>query len=501
MAPIQLSYMKNLIVRKRGLARQELYFELLVENLGYEKQIEVRWVGEDGIWQTLPATYGYPANDRYEYWHAQTSFLLKGNNSLPGNIQFALHVRMAGQEFWANRDGQNYASDADSGVMLDDTIKILSIDRCLDLPHTQKICPITVVIRKSKTFAKVAIHWTTDHWHTTHVANCVVSRHHWDKTLRSNARNPNRYGCEVWTCRLRTRNAARLEYATMVEMAEQIWWDNHFGANYQTHRERLKLLTLNLHCYQEAQQQEKFATIAAAITELNLDVVCLQEVGEPWNNGQRNPSLNAARVIASLLKTPYYLYTDWAHIGFDKYCEGVAILSRFPFTKKSSRYVSRAKNIHDIHARKAVMGQISVPGMGLVNLFSVHLSWWRDGFREQFETLRAWADHAHGDNVIATLLCGDFNAKAGAEGYATIVNSREYEDQFLEVTANGLFDKIFKNHEPAWEQDLVSDQRIDYIFKRSGGLLHAVTAKAVFTNQTYGRVSDHEGYYLEFELQ
>ena len=63
------------------------------------------------------------------------------------------------------------------------------------------------------------------------------------------------------------------------------------------------------------------------------------------------------------------------------------------------------------------MAQVDVPYLGLVNVFSVHLSWWRAGFREQLENLMGWAERCHCGPVAATFLCGDFNNAVGSEGY------------------------------------------------------------------------------------
>ncbi|MBW7886720.1 MAG: hypothetical protein H3C34_29645, partial [Caldilineaceae bacterium] len=44
------------------------------------------------------------------------------------------------------------------------------------------------------------------------------------------------------------------------------------------------------------------------------------------------------------------------------------------------------------------------------------------------------------------------------------------------------------------------DGRIDYIFVKRGSKLEPVAARRLFTETAYGRVSDHEGYLITFEL-
>jgi maltose 6'-phosphate phosphatase len=145
------------------------------------------------------------------------------------------------------------------------------------------------------------------------------------------------------------------------------------------------------------------------------------------------------------------------------------------------------------------MVQVDAPAIGLVNVFSAHLSWWENGFREQFDTLAGWANRRHLRTVVATLLCGDFNAKAGAESYTHVVNSSCYEDQFLCATNPALYQTIFQRREPNWQQRLHDDHRIDYVFMHRESRLKVTSARALFTDQEYGRVSDHEGYFYTFE--
>ncbi|GAK56267.1 endonuclease/exonuclease/phosphatase [Candidatus Vecturithrix granuli] len=495
---IQLSYVKNIISRHKGRPQQELAFCILVKNIAYEKLVEVHWAGEDHVWHVLPAEYHSSAGEDYEIWHAYALFHLSSHYSLPGNIEFALHYHVRGRDYWDNNSSHNYFIDADSGIRLQEGFPLLNIDYQPNLEQGQQFYPITVAVQHSRHFSQVYVHWTTDDWKTVHVTPCFFKRRHWDKVLWSNARNPNQYGCETWISQLQIGHAYRVQYAIGGATPRRQIWDNNLGRNYIARRERLKVLTLNLHCYQEEHQDHKFAQIAKAIRDLNIDIVCLQEVGEPWNDGKGDWNANAAKIIHDYLGPPYHVYTDWSHLGFDRYREGVAILSKYKFLYKDAGYISSSQDVYNIHARKVVMVQVSVPYIGEINVFSTHLSWWQDGFREQFERLRDWAQHKHDNHVRATLLCGDFNAKAGSEGYKLL--SYDYEDQFLKANERRKFDKIFCQTPQPQMQYLHHDGRIDYIFLKKGSRLTATSAKELFTQQDYyGRVSDHTGYYLEFE--
>ena len=485
MAPIQLLYAKNVILRHDGETQQELTFVVMVQNLAYEKRVEVGWAGENRPWTILKAEFIGATGGNYEIWQARATFHLTAEDSLPGDIQFALHYQVRGHSYWNPPDFQTYTINADSGVRLADEFPLLNIDFQTLLGLGQQYYPITVAVRQELRPERVSIRWTTNRWRTFIDTPAFFLRKHWDRTVGSNARNPNRYGCAVWISQLHLGDAYQVQFALVYAAGGREYWDNNFGKNYLARHAPLRILTLNLHCYQEDDQDEKFSRIARAIQDLGIDVVCLQEVGELWNNGRGDWNTNAAKIICDRLGSSYSLYTDWGHIGFGTYREGTAILSRYPFVMQDSRYVSTTRDINDIHARKVVMGQIHVPYFGVINVFSAHLSWWQNGFREQFECLRGWAESKHTPDVAATFLCGDLNTAAGTEGHAIV--SRHFEDQFSKANPQN----------PCG----ADDARIDYIFMKRGSTLHVQSASQLFTAHDYGAVSDHHGYYGEFEPQ
>jgi maltose 6'-phosphate phosphatase len=118
MNEINLLHAKNVITRKTAVPEQQLSFSLLVDDLAFDKQVDVLWAGEDGAWHTLAASFHGKAAAGKEYWLARAAFPLTAERSLPGNIQFALRYRVAGAEYWDNNQGVNHSTQADSGIML-----------------------------------------------------------------------------------------------------------------------------------------------------------------------------------------------------------------------------------------------------------------------------------------------------------------------------------------------------------------------------------------------
>ncbi len=499
MNKIQLLYVKNVISRNDKKVRQTLSFLILLDNLSYDKQCEVVWAGEDCEWSSLPASYHSASGEGREYWHAEITRVGTSEKSIPGNIIFSVRYLAQGQEYWDNNDGLNYSSQSDSGIKVVSDQLIQNIGFESYLSERQKQVPVTVSVNQAVNANAVTIHWTVDNWLNTNKTPCQYERNYWDDVCCSNARNPNQYGSQIWQGLLKIDNAFRVQYIISCEVGDEIFLDNNGGKNYSLSHEALKVLILNLHCYQEDNQDLKFTQIAKAIDEQNADVICFQEVAELWNDGNGNWDTNSAKIINDKLLNPYHIYTDWAHLGFDKYREGVAILSRYPLLNQSSKYVSTIDSPYSINSRKVVMAQISVPYIGLINVYSAHLSWWSDGFSEQFKNLSQWADDNQTPEVKATLLCGDFNITAGSEGYHFVVNDNRYDDQFLAVNAQSAFEKIFKVNDPHWQHYLADDYRIDYIFMNKVSELCVTGGNILFTDEDYGRVSDHCGYLMTFE--
>ena len=501
MHPIQFIYVKNVISRTVNGTFQEISFAVRVKNLGYGKRVSIHWCGEDGVWRESPAEYRARLSGGDEAWVAELAFPLTVETSIPGNIQFAACLDAGGGPVWDSLHGGNYQSDADSGVIVFQPAGARVVGCSPHLPVGLVSLPLEIAIRQEVAPEAVTVHWTTDGWNTEHRAQAYYRRDHWDRSAGSNARNPNRYGWEVWAARLPLQHAYRVEFAVECRTARGVIWDNHEGANYRAQRGTLKAMTLNLHTYQEAEQQRKFTQIARAIGELAVDIVCLQEVGEHWNDGAGDWASNAARIINDQLPRPYHLHTDWSHLGFDRYREGLAILSRHPFAYTDSGYVSDQQDPFDIHSRKVVMAQIRVPHMGLVNVYSAHLSWPADGFYPQFERLQQWAETRQTPEVAGTLLCGDFNIAAGSEAFRHVVDTGAFEEQFMKILQPREFHRVFRERRGDPMRVLAGNGRIDFIWLNTGSRLRAISAEEIFTPGRYGRVSDHTGYVVEFELR
>lgn len=493
MQKVQLLYAANATTELDGITAQHLYFLMQVKNLAFSKQIDIFWCGTDGEWHSLPAAFHSMSSEDVECWGASVTLTSSVNDPLPGNIWFALCYRVNGEEHWDNNEGHDYFTPVGASLQCGAFNGILNIGFRPRLEQGQRRVAVTVHVPSC--VLMVSIHWTTDDWKNINLTPCRLG----PSLVVERGEEIIDKGAQLWETQLEIGSVYRLQYCICYETDEGILWENNGGGNYVATRKPLNVLALNLHCRQEDDQDYKFTQIAKAIDELEVDVVCLQEVAEDWNDAKGNWASNSVRIINDRLNEPCHIHTDWAHLGFDRYREGVAILSRYPITEYDARFLSKSRDPFSISTRKAVMGRICVPYFGMINVFSVHLSWWTDGFAHQFQNLQDWAEQKQTDEVGGTLLCGDFNNRAGSIGYELIVNSDAYDDEFLSVTSPDIFAKIFRHRRKNWRRYLDGDGRIDYVFRGRSSAFRATGARFIFTPAEYGRVSDHEGLLVTFE--
>lgn len=277
----------------------------------------------------------------------------------------------------------------------------------------------------------------------------------------------------------------------------------------------LSLLTLNLHTYQQHPRHCPFDTmhqhereaqiIAEAIAHLEIDVICFQEVGEYLHDPitrpyGESPSNMAFRVCNKLRYWGiwYHIHQDWSHIGFYRWREGTAILSRYPMRHNYSAYVSMDRRKDNYMSRNITMSCIDVPRFGLLHIANVHLSWVHHGFLEEYWNLRNLIESRRHFGIRADLIVGDFNAPAGELAYNHIVGNGDYVDQFHELHPHRFYEPSYRGQIDGWINH--PPKRIDYVFKGNGQPIRVKTMDYIFNDGFFPVVSDHFGYLARFEL-
>ena len=275
---------------------------------------------------------------------------------------------------------------------------------------------------------------------------------------------------------------------------------------YKTANNEYLILTINLHTYQESQQQEKFAMLTQLIGKMEVDFIAFQECAQhkssPLVTGIIRKN-NMALIISNALKehfhVDYNFVWHWAHYGWNVFEEGVALMSKHAILDSDSRYISTNTSVTNITSRKVIYGSFQIPE-GKINLFSAHTHWRTSATDEeqndQIKNIQLMLNQKEVLNpVIGSFVCGDFNVNPTSnypwsEGYNTMINNGAYIDTYLKIYTNA-------NNIPA--QSIYNTVggtypgRIDYIFMKNDAHFRLVDSQIIFTHDVIGTISDHYG--------
>lgn len=264
----------------------------------------------------------------------------------------------------------------------------------------------------------------------------------------------------------------------------------------------MNCLTLNSHSLMGEYDAIQVATLANFIATQDIDVIALQEVNQTMSAtllttpaGYTSVSATplradnfAAQVIATLANQQLTYYFSWlpCHIGYDRYDEGVAILTKTaPIATKSFRF-SETSAYDDYHTRQAL-------GVQLANndwFFSIHSGWWQaDGSEFSYQ----WQQLTKALSTLAgrQFLMGDFNnpAHIRQQGYDHILADGWHDTYTLAaqkdqgVTVSGAID--------GWRETQADDKRIDFIFCNER--VDVLKSQTVFNGHNEAVISDHYG--------
>lgn len=132
----------------------------------------------------------------------------------------------------------------------------------------------------------------------------------------------------------------------------------------------MKFLTLNTHSWMEKNPEQKFQLLLQDILENSYDLICFQEINQEITSAQVEtgplyqplPSAEPIHqdhyvrlLVEKLADHDQNYYWTWAynHIGYDRYHEGVAILSKTPIEAREI-LVSDVDDPTDYHTRREI---------------------------------------------------------------------------------------------------------------------------------------------------
>ena len=262
----------------------------------------------------------------------------------------------------------------------------------------------------------------------------------------------------------------------------------------------MKLLTLNCHAWQEENQIEKIQHLAQVIKEKQYDVIALQEVMQliDTTTSEKVKQDNYAVVLLSeLMKlgvNDYKFVWDLAHIGFDIYEEGLAILTRCEINNAKSFLVTKSDDIKNFRTRRVIGLEIMHENQP-VTVYSCHLGWYHDEeepFQGQVNELVAQLNPNH-----LNIVMGDFNNDANIrdEGYDYLL-SKGLIDTYKVANINDEGMTV-EGKIDGWS-DNKKDLRIDLVLTNQP--VRVKSSHVIFNVKNKEVVSDHFGVEVELEL-
>lgn len=260
----------------------------------------------------------------------------------------------------------------------------------------------------------------------------------------------------------------------------------------------MKLLTLNCHSWQEDNQLEKMKTLAETIAENDFDVIALQEVSQRMDSPiafgavrEDNFALVLVEELRKLGAEDYHFTWDFAHLGYEVYEEGLAILTKHNIEEEYSFFISRGQDQSFWKTRKIVGAKILANGQP-ISFYSCHLGWWHDEEEPYQFQADSLLEQVKNDGTF--FLMGDFNnpASVRGEGYDYLLNQGLHDT--FELAAEKDSGVTIAGEIAGWD-DNKQDLRIDLIL--AGQQVEPKYSRVIFNGKNKPVVSDHYGVEVE----
>ena len=184
---------------------------------------------------------------------------------------------------------------------------------------------------------------------------------------------------------------------------------------------------------------------------------------------------------------------DWCHInikcGYEKYDEGLSLLSLFPIVDAQEIRISSTSDYYNWKKRSALVIKTECDELGFIA--NTHMGWWDDAdesFYDQWKRLSSALPNGRG------FLMGDFNSDAEIknEGYDMVKKSGWYDTYSLAKTKEKCY--TVKGKIDGWKSHRA--KRIDYIF---ANVPHKVKTSSICFDKNV--ISDHFGVLAELDIQ
>ncbi len=251
----------------------------------------------------------------------------------------------------------------------------------------------------------------------------------------------------------------------------------------------MKILTLNLHCFAEETIKENQLLIVETIIKEDIDIIFLQEVAQSENLDIMFDDIkkdNYGYKLKTLLEESgynYFFHYKIGNLSFNKYDEGIAILSKTLLFDQTHFFVSKKVEYKNWNTRVIVSAKTIVNDK-VLTLTSTHFGW-SDGYEVFEDQVGKVLDNLKCEEI--NIIAGDYNVKAGSKEYNYVIN-KGYIDLFY----NGE-EEYFDISTHIDDMDIqVGSNRIDYIMSNTH---FAVSNRKILFKDK--KVSDHFGVMIE----
>lgn len=256
----------------------------------------------------------------------------------------------------------------------------------------------------------------------------------------------------------------------------------------------MKLLTVNVHGWLEENQEEKIEQLAKTIADKDYDVVALQEVNQTMSAPKvaralkaDNYGLKVLEQLEKLVGARYSYFWSNSHIGYDRYDEGIALLTRHPVYEVDAFYCSQHQTVDSILSRKVLGLTLSYQGQ-LIECYSCHINLPDGKGENQLENVEAIVNRTPQNRL--KILMGDFNTDAlsDAPAYEAIKGLGLYDSfEIAEQRDAGI---TVEKAIDGWSGHS-QEKRLDYIFLNQER--RVLSSQVIFNGSNQMPISDHFG--------
>ena len=215
-------------------------FEVLVENLAYDKKISVVHKKDDGSWTELPMSYKQSVANNKELWQLHYSKSTIPWDSSPSNIpslgdEFAIKYSVNGQDFWDNNNGKNYTITNNDGPFIQEGLDIDVNEANSYFGSYDNKIRLMLDVRNISSTKDVKVHYSTDDWNSVQVSNAQYQGYITTGYSCESIYTPNKFGIEVWRFEnlITNTQSKTFKYVVSYNLNGNEIIDNNFGSGYE----------------------------------------------------------------------------------------------------------------------------------------------------------------------------------------------------------------------------------------------------------------------------